>query len=296
MEKKNDTSISVSSVLNQLHVSKAGYYKWLKRLPSEQAQRKEKIKVEIQAIYDESYGIYGSPKITEVMKQYGIVISQKTAHKYMKELGIFAHYIRPWVATTKDGDYSTKLENTLQREFHPDCPNAVWCTDITYIHTSEGFVYLTSIMDLYSRKIIAWTLSETMEVEAVLQCLQRAMKENPIQKPRVIQSDRGAHFTSNLYKELCQEMERSYSDKGVPYDNACIEAFPALIKREWLNQHTIRDYNHAYTLIFEYIETFYNTVRIHSHCGYVSPNQYEQSYYQSKSYKVSTFKLSTFLT
>lgn len=269
-------------MLKQLHVSKAGYYKWLNRVASKQTNRKEAMKVEIQNIYAASYGIYGSPKISEVMKQKGIVISQKTVYTYMKELGIFAHYIKPWIPTTIAGDYSTKLENTLQREFNPDSPNAVWCTDISYIHTGEGFVYLTSIMDLYSRRIIEWTVSDSMEVETVLKCLYRAMKEHPIKKPRVIQSDRGAHFTSALYKELCQEMGRSYSDKGVPYDNACIEAFHALIKREWLNQHKIRDYNHAYTLVFEYIETFYNTVRIHSHCGYVSPNQYEKSYYQSK--------------
>ncbi|WP_277489042.1 MULTISPECIES: IS3 family transposase [unclassified Breznakia] len=278
--KSKDTSISVNSVLKKLGVSKSGYYKWLKRNPSKQQLRKEELKEKIKEIHENSYNIYGSPKISEILKQTGEVISQRTVHQCMKELGIQAHYIKPWIKTTVNGDYSSKLENILNRQFNPSKPNAVWCTDITYIWTKEGFVYLTSIMDLYSRKIIAWTLSESMEAETVLQCLQRAIKENPSVEARVIQSDRGAQFVSEIYKKICGNMTRSYSDKGVPYDNACIESFHSLIKREWLNRHKIENYNHAYILIFEYIEAFYNTVRIHSHCEYKSPNEYINMYYR----------------
>lgn len=148
-----------------------------------------------------------------------------------------------------------------------------------YIYTEdEGFVYLNSIMDLYSRKIIAWTLSRTLEVDEVLKCLETAKGIRKTANPVVIQSDRGVHYTSQKYKELTKGMIRSYSGKGNPWDNACIESYHAVIKREWLNRFKIMNYKHAYQLVFEYLEGFYNTVRIHSHCDYLSPNEYEMRY------------------
>ena len=134
-------------------------------------------------------------------------------------------------------------------------------------------------MDLYSRKIIAWTLSKTLEVEEVLKCIEMARKRRKTADPVIIHSDRGVHYTSKLYKKLTAGLILSYSKKGTPWDNACIESFHSVIKREWLNRTLIYDYDHAYDLCFEYIETFYNTIRIHSHCGYESPNQYENNYY-----------------
>lgn len=131
----------------------------------------------------------------------------------------------------------------------------------------------------YSRKIIAWTLSKTLEVEEVLKCIEMARKRRKTADPVIIHSDRGVHYTSKLYKKLTKGLILSYSKKGTPWDNACIESFHSVIKREWLNRTLIYDYDHAYDLCFEYIETFYNTIRIHSHCGYESPNQYENNYY-----------------
>ncbi|MGN0284672.1 MAG: IS3 family transposase [Segatella copri] len=152
-------------------------------------------------------------------------------------------------------------------------------TDIAYIWTQDdGFVYLTSIMDLFSRKIIAWTLTKTMIAEEVLKCVDIAKLRRKIKTPLVIQSDRGVQFTSNEYKEKTQDMILSCSWKGTPWDNACIESFHSLIKRECIQFYKIRDYKHAYQIIFEYIEGFYNTIRIHSHCGFISPNEYEKKY------------------
>lgn len=177
-----------------------------------------------------------------------------------------------------DSDFSMELKNILDEEFNPTEPNAVWCSDITYIWTYEGFAYLTSIMDLYSRKIIAWELSRTLEAKWVVETINKAKKTRKIDKPLVMHSDRGIQYTCSAYKEATEGFINSYSKKAFPWDNACIESFHALIKREWLNRFKILDYNHAYRLVFEYIEAFYNTVRIHSHCGYLSPNQYEINY------------------
>lgn len=279
----NERRISVSGVLRYLGVSRSGYHRWLNSVPSQQEQRKEAVIRRVKEFYEESYQNYGAPKITVILNKENVVISQRTVGQYMREVGIQAQYIKPWIKTTKDCDYSNKLKNVLDRDFSPDSPNACWCTDITYIWTyDDGFVYLTSIMDFYSRKIISWTLSKTMEVDEVLKCLEIAKQRRKTENPIVIQSDRGVQFVSKKYQSLTDDMIRSYSHKGNPWDNACIESFHALIKREKLKRYKIQNYTHAYQLIFEYIETFYNTVRIHSHCDYLSPNQYEIAYEQFK--------------
>lgn len=270
---------SVSGVLKQLGISTSGYYEWKKRVKSRQQIRKERIVQRIKEIHEDSYENYGAPKITHILRESGEVISERTVGAYMRENGIRAQYVKPYTITTRDSDFSSRLKNILKREFNPTKPNAVWCTDITYIWTyEEGFVYLTSIMDLYSRKIISWKLSRGMEVEEVLECLKQAKERRKLEDPVVIHSDRGSQYVSRYYMQLSEGMQRSYSAKGTPWDNACIESFHSLIKREWLNRYKIINYDMAYRLVFEYVETFYNTVRIHSHCEYMSPNAYEKSY------------------
>ena len=155
-------------------------------------------------------------------------------------------------------------------------PNQVWCTDITYIYTHEGFAYLTSVMDLYSRKIIAWVLAPTLEARYVVEAINLAKTRRKTDEPLILHSDRGSQYVSQAYREAAEKFQLSYSHKGYPYDNACIESFHSLIKREWLNRFRIETRARAYTLVFEYIEAFYNTVRIHSHCNYMSPDQFER--------------------
>ena len=271
-----DCTASVTGMLNKLKLSRSGYYDYLKRKPCKQKIRKEKLAAKIKKIHKESREIYGAPKIAKILQKEGNKVSEKYVGNIMREHGIKAHYIKPYTVTTKDCDFSNRLKNILKRDFNPKAPNEAWCTDITYIWTHEdGFVYLTSIMDLYSRKIIAWTLSKTLEADEVLKCLETAKQRRKTADPIVIQSDRGVHYTSKKYRELTKDMLCSYSGKGNPWDNACIESYHSIIKREWLNRFRIKNYNHAYKLIFEYLEGFYNTVRIHSHCDYQSPTRYE---------------------
>ena len=263
-----------------LGVSRSGYRAFLNHKPSPSDLRKDYIKDLILDIFNHSRQNYGAPKITRELQKKGIRISERTTGKYMKELGIRAQWLRPWTTTTKDSDFSRELHNILDEQFNPDRPNAVWCTDITYIWTLDGFVYLNSIMDLFSRKIIAWTLSVNMETVHVIDMINKAKSARETDLPLIIQSDRGSQYVSNAYKEATARMTRSYSRIGYPYDNACIEAFHSLIKREWIGRFRIHDYDHAYRLVFEYIEAFYNTVRIHSHCDYMSPNDFEKLYDQ----------------
>ena len=244
-------------MLKILGVSRSGYNAWIKHTISHRQKHKEAIQNKIETIYNDSKQNYGAPKITKELCKDGEVISERTVGKYMKEMGLRAQWIKPYTITTKNSDLSDELQNILDEKFNPDNPNTVWCSDITYIWTVDGFVYLTSVMDLYSRKIIAWTLSRTLEVSCVIDTINKAKIRRDLDKPLIIHSDRGSQYVSNEYKKATDKMQRSYSKKAYPWDNACIESFHAIIKREWLNSFKIQNFEHAYQLVFEYLEAFY---------------------------------------
>ena len=270
--------VSVSGMLKYLGISRSGFRAFLNHKPSATEQRRDNIKHKIQKIYDSSRQNYGAPKIAVLLRKDGENIAERTVGKYMREMGIRAQWVKHWIKTTVDSDFSKELQNILDEQFNPDRPNAVWCTDITYIWTADGFVYLTSIMDLFSRKIIAWTLSDSMEVSFVVETVNKAKARRNTDEPLILHSDRGSQYVSRAYREAAEKFQLSYSHKGYPYDNACIESFHSIIKREWLNRFKILNLEHVHTLVFEYIEAFYNTVRIHSHCNNMSPDQFERLY------------------
>ena len=296
MKNEEDQTSSVSGMLRKIGISCCGFYAFIHRKPSKQKIRKEEIPKRIEEIHEESHQIYGAPKITVELRKEGYNVSEKYVGNIMREKGFKAHYIKPYTITARDCNFSSRLKNILNREFNPGQPNSAWCTDITYVWTNdEGFVYLTSVMDLYSKKIISWKLSKTMEVKEVLECVKEAKSRRKSENSIIINSDRGVQFISKTYYDLTAGMIVSYSKKGNLWDNAsCIESLHSLIKREWLNRQKIQNWNHAYRLIFEYIEGFYNTVRIHSRCDYLSLNEYEQKC-ELNNY-ILPFKLSKILT
>ena len=263
-----------------LGVSTSGFYSYLNRVESEQSKRKKGVKEHITEIYNESNQIYGAPKITHLLREKGHIIAEKTVGNYMRELGIKAIWVSPYKRTTIDPDFDNKLKNILNRNFNPKSPNTVWVTDITYIYTLSGFVYLASIMNLYSRTIVGWHLTDNLSTASVLRAIEKAKSNRKLESPIIIHSDRGTQYVSKAYIEVtpASNFIRSYSKKGNPWDNAVIESFHALIKREWLNRFVIQHLSHAHELVFEYIETFYNTKRIHSHCMMKSPYEYEDQY------------------
>ena len=270
--------VSVSGILHYLGVSTSGYYAWIKHMPSASENHRKQMKNKIQDIYQRSYQIYGAPKITAVLRQQGNPISERTTGKYMREMGIRALWVKHWTHTTIHSDFDLQLKNILNEQFNPSDPNQVWVSDITYIWTDEGFVYLTSVMDLFSRRILAWTLSTTLEAKYVVKTVQKAISERGGVRARVFHNDRGCQYVAQEFLDATRGMVNSYSKKGYPWDNACIESFHSLMKREWLRRFKIRNYKEAYRYVFEYINTFYNTIRVHSHCAYLSPDQYEKQY------------------
>ncbi len=267
-------------MLKKLGVSSSGYYSFKKRVISNQELRKQSLLGEITEIYNESHQIYGAPKITAVLRSRNHIVSEKTVGNYMRELGIKAIWVSPYKRTTIDPDFDSKLKNILDRNFNPKAPNTVWVTDITYIHTLTGFVYLTSVMDLYSRTIVGWHLSDSLSTSGVVKAIENSKRNNILDAPVIIHSDRGVQYVSKTYLEATPAAKfiHSYSRKGNPWDNAVIESFHSLIKREWLNRYVIKNLMHAHKLVFEYIDAFYNTKRIHGHCNMESPYEFESKY------------------
>ena len=209
--------VSVSGILKKLGVSRSGYNAWKKRVPSDTSVRRAVLKEKIQKIYEESHQNYGAPKITAELRKSGEYVSDKTVGNYMRQMGIKAHWVKPYIQTTIDSDFSQKLKNILNEEFNPAHPDAVWCSDITYIWTFEGFVYLTSVMDLYSRKIISWVLSETLEASHVVECVEKAKRVRNVEKPLIFHCDRGCQYVSEAFQKATKGMIHSYSKVSAKY-------------------------------------------------------------------------------
>ncbi len=261
-----------------LGVSRNGHHAFKSRKPSDRQLKKEQRMEEIREIHKESHEIHGAPKIAEEMRKKGDAISDKTVGNYMGEIGIRACYTKRSVKTTVQPDFSKKLGDLLKERSDPEEPNAVWRSDITCIWTHAGFVYLTSMMDLHSREIMSWALSDTLEAKWVVEAIGKAKKARNADKPKIMHSGRGIQHACEAYVEATKGWKRSHSKKACPWDNACMESFHSVLKREWLNRFRIIDHDHAHRLVFEYIDTFYNTVRMHSHCEYQSPQEYEKEY------------------
>lgn len=265
---------------NILEVSRSGYYKWLGRPESERKRQHKEWTEQVKEVYDKSRQLYGSPKVTQQLNKNGVSISERTVTRIMKENGIRSRTVKKYKATTNSKHSLPVQENVLNREFTASKPNEKWVTDITYVSTNEGWLYLASVMDLYSRKIVGWHMSERMTKELVLQALKQAYGRQHPEQGLIHHSDRGSQYASLDYQKQLQiyEMIGSMSRKGNCYDNACIESFHSVLKKEliYLNKYETRE--EAKKSIFEYIEVFYNNQRIHSSIDYNTPSDYERMY------------------
>ena len=266
-----------------LEVSKSGYYKWLRSEPSNQEILKEKVKKKIYQLFMEYQGVYGSPRIQKMLKRLKDTdyhVSEKTVGRYMMEMELRAIPDQPYIVTTDSNHQLPTYPNLLNQNFNVEGPDLAWVTDITYIWTSAGWLYLATVMDLFSRKIIGWNVDRTMTKELCLVALKRAFNSrNP--SPKLIHhSDRGSQYASNEYTNTLKNrgIQISMSRRGNCYDNACIESFHATIKKERVYRCRYRTREEAKLDILKYITGFYNERRIHSKLGYLSPNEFERAY------------------
>jgi putative transposase len=273
----------VEKICKVLKVSRSGYYKWRDRPESERTKRHKTLVRLVKKSFLASRELYGSPKIAKDLERNGTPVCQKTVARIMKEEGLRSKTIKKYKATTNSKHSLPVFENKLNQEFKVDQPNKVWVADITYIPTAEGWLYLASVMDLYSRKIIGWSVDKTMTKELVIQALKRAYNRQQPPKESVLHhSDRGSQYCSKDYQKLLKsyKMDVSMSRKGNCYDNACIESFHSVLKKELIYLTKYKTREQAKKEIYEYIEVFYNAKRIHSSNGYLSPLEYEQMYYK----------------
>lgn len=266
-----------------LGVSKSGYYEWLKRPKSHQKERKEKLTSQIKRVYVESRRNYGSPKITKQLHSEGVSVSQKTVSRIMKEEGIRSKTVKKYKATTNSKHNLPVYPNLLDQQFKVERPGQAWVADITYIWTSEGWLYLATIMELFSRRIIGWAMDGRMTKELVILALKRAISTQTPTPGLIHHSDRGSQYASKEYQQVLRTngILTSMSRKGNCYDNACIESFHGVIKRELVFHEKYKTRNQAKKSIIEYIVSFYNYKRIHSFTNYMSPIAYEKHYFKT---------------
>ncbi|WP_343223066.1 IS3 family transposase [Mesobacillus maritimus] len=278
---------TVVKMCEVLEVSPSGFYKWLRtqsKPRSEKEAYKDEIKQKISKSFHESMGTYGSPRVHNDLVEWGYSISEKTVARRMKELGLTATPKEKFVVTTDSKHNLNVYPNLVKREFNVKEPNKVWVADITYIWTLEGWLYLSSIMDLFPRKIVGWSIGSTMKKELTLQALNMAIISRQPPEGVIHHSDRGSQYCSNDYIDALKEhkMQISMSRKGDPYDNACIESFHATIKKDLIYRRRFTTRAEAIKAINFYISNFYNEKRKHSTLGNCSPNQFENKYYQSE--------------
>ena len=261
-----------------LEVSSSGYYAWRLRKPSLRQRRRERLLTEIKQVHAESNRIYGSPRVYEALRDRGQAVCQNTVAQLMGAAEIRSKIVKKFVPTTTDSNHAHPLAaNLLDRQFDADGPNQKWVTDITYIETGEGWLYVAGVLDLYSRKVVGWSMAEHMKTELVEDALKMAIaRRNP--KAGVLHhSDRGVQYACGDYQNLLKAhgCVCSMSRTGNCYDNAVMESFWSTLKRELVHHEKYATREEARLSIFEYIEIFYNRVRKHSSLGYVSPEAFE---------------------
>lgn len=269
-------------------VSTSGYYAYVDRINQGETKKEafnRYVDERILFHFYDNHGCYGSPRIFRKLRDVDqIIISEKTVTNRMAQMKLYATPPRRFQNTTDSMHMQRVFPNELNRSFEPQAPNTAWVTDITYVHTGEGFLYLNPIMDLFSRKIISYKVADYMRGELSLGALKTALTLRQPKKGLVHHSDRGAQYCSRDYVGLLNKYEAkiSMSRKGNPYDNACMESFFASLKKEFLHKYVFMSKGEAMVAIDRYIK-FYNEKRMHSSLDYMSPNEKELSYKMSRS-------------
>jgi putative transposase len=267
-----------------LGVSNSGFYKWLKAVPSPRARRSERIRATVREIHEQSNQIYGSYKIAEVMQANDELETacRNTVASAMREIGLKSRVSRKFKPTTTVVDPTKRpAANVLNQDFSTDAPNRKWVTDITYLPTRSGWVYLAVVLDLFSRKVVGWSITDSLATTLVSTALRNAIESRRPETRRLLHhSDRGCQYTSDCYQTTLRTLgiTCSMSRTGCCYDNAVMERFFWSLKHEWTKHEEYADLEDARLSVFHYIETFYNSERLHQTLNYQSPDKFESHY------------------
>ena len=277
----------VGKMCEMLGVSKSGYYNWLKSGPSKRWLENQAISIEIHTIFKESFESYGAPRIKVELLKHGHRVSRPRVARLMRASNLFARRKRKFIFTTDSKHNYPIAPNILNQDFTVDRDNQVWVSDITYVQTKQGWVYLTVIIDLFHRKVVGWSMSQTLSTDdTIIPAWNMAIKANTITKELIFHSDRGTQYASyrftNILKSYDGLVKQSMSRKGNCWDNAVAESFFKSLKVEWVYKHNYDLRSEAELSIFQWIETWYNRRRIHSTLGYKTIEEFEIEMFNQK--------------
>lgn len=259
-------------------LSTSGFYDWLKRPESRRSQRNRELGQKIEDVFFESHERVGSPKIARILNGEGVAVSRPKIARIMKEKGLRCITHKKYRVATTDSDHSHRIaENLLDRNFTQHAPSRAWVSDLTYIRTDQGWLYLTTIIDLFDRAVIGWSMSDNMTYEdTVKKAWAMAKMNRKIAPGMIFHSDRGVQYATDEFRqelEVCK-VRQSMSRKGNCWDNAVAESFFKILKSEMVSHRHYFSHFQAKIEIGEFIEIWYNRKRIHSHLGYMSPYEF----------------------
>lgn len=260
-------------------MSPSGYYAWRKRPKSNRALEDERLSEKIREIHSRSRGTYGAPRILAELRFIGVRVAKKRVQRLMSELGITGASRRRWMVTTRRDERLRPAPDLVSRNFSAERPNQLWVADITYIPTWEGFLFLSVVLDVFSRRIVGWSMQTHLKTELVLAALTMALNQR---RPEDVihHSDQGCQYTSIRFGIRCREagVRPSMGSTGACYDNAMCESFFATLECELLQKNRFKTRQEAELAVFEFIEGWYNPHRRHSALDYASPMQYERNH------------------
>jgi len=275
---KHKRQFPVAVMCRVLETSTSGYYDSLNRAPCQQLVRRKNIAHAAAHSYFESNRIYGYRKVYQDLLEENIICCQETVRRIMRRIGFYSRIKRKFVVTT-DSNHTLKIaENLLGRDFTANDLNQKWAADITYIPTKMGWLYLAVVMDLFSRRIVGWAMSENIDSVLVQSAMKMAILHRGPNAGLIHHSDRGVQYAAQDFQDLLDDNKVvcSMSRKGNCWDNACVESFFGSLKNEWVKGKIYETYEDGEKDIFKYIEVFYNRKRRHASLGYVSPSVYEE--------------------
>jgi len=278
--KAHSKEFKIEKMADVLGVSRGGYYEFIERKPSKRALENEVLVEEIKKTHKNSRGLYGSPRLHAELRKQGQKCSRKRVSKLMKQEKIQARMRKKWKKTTQPSKKAVEIApNHLDQQFTVNEPNKVWVSDITYVWTAEGWLYVAVVLDLFSRRVVGLSMGDRLETELVTRALKQALYRRLINGELMHHSDRGCQYTSKEFRDLTLShgIRLSMSAKGHCYDNAVAESFFHTMKTEHIYLTHYRTREEAKTSIFEYIEVFYNRLRLHSTLGYMSPLEFEKA-------------------
>jgi putative transposase len=268
----------VRLMCRMLEVSPSGFYAWSKREPSERALDDQRLAVEVAEVHKRSRRRYGSPRVHRELQNAGKRIGRKRVARLMRTQGLVARPKRRFRRTTDSTHGKAPAPNLLERNFVAGAPDRIWVTDITYIWTKEGWLYLAAVIDLFSRRVVGWAVSERIDAALCCEAVRNALLSRRPAPGLILHSDRGSQFVSKDFVKLVEahRIVQSMSRKGDCWDNAVAESFNGTIKGELVEEEDFATRAEARRAIFEYIEGFYNSTRLHSYLGYASPAVFER--------------------